>query len=162
MPKLEYQVPLSFSQDLRENPIGSGHFFPASKTISPPGVEGIAKICFNEELSTLSLNLEVHGDLTGDRAVTLAHLHLDEASQTGPLTVELYPSPNAKVKTKKDRQFLLEVTLTNKDIIPRNNGSFATNTISSLYNAIQGRNLYVDVHGKGDYLLGMIRGQIYT
>lgn len=105
----------------------------------------------------MDVKLEISGELSGDRAVTLAHLHLDDPSKTGPLTVSLCPNDEAITKTKKDREFILKIQLTNDDIIPRNNDSFSTNTIAFLYNAIRGNNLYIDTHGSGDYLLGMIR-----
>jgi len=159
--QLEFNVILSFAQELRENPLGSGLFLPASNTIADPNVSGIAKLRFSPDFYTVDVKLDISGDLSGDHSITLAHLHLDEASATGPLTVELYPNKKATTKTKKDRHFSLKIQLTNDDIIPRNNGDFSTNTIASLYNAIRGNNLYIDAHGSGDYLLGMIRGQIY-
>lgn len=160
--QLTFETELSFAQELRETPLGSQHFLPASNTILDPHVKGISKLCFSPDFYTLDLELEITGDLVGDREITLAHLHLDDASATGPLTVSFYPNDKAQVTIKEDKQFKLKIQLTNNDIIPRkNNNDFSTNTILSLYNAILGRNLYVDAHGKGDYLLGMIRGQLY-
>lgn len=156
--QLEFDVILSFYQELREDPpIG---FVPASNTIADPHVKGKAYFLFSEDFHTLDIKMNIYGNLTGDRAITLAHLHLDEADKTGPLTVSLYPNPNAIVKTKKDK-FTIKIRLTNDDIVPRSNGTYQTNTINSLYNAILGNSLYIDAHGSGDYLLGMIRGQIY-
>jgi hypothetical protein len=157
----EYEAELSFAQELRETPLGSSLFLPASNTISDPKINGDAKFHFNSDFSALLVELDVRGDLSGDRAITLAHLHLDPTSSTGPLTVELYPNPSAVVEIKKNKHFSLKIKLTNNNVIPRKNDNFSTNTIASLYHAIQGRNLYIDLHGSGDYLLGMIRGQIY-
>jgi hypothetical protein len=160
--QLEFHVPLSFAQELRETPIDSGIFLPASNTIADPGVKGSAHLRFSPDFLTLDVELNISGDLTGDHIVTLAHLHLDDASKTGPLTVSLYPNNKAVTEIKKNKRFVLNIKLTNDDIVPRNNDSFSTNTICSLYNAVRGNNLYVDTHGSGDYLLGMIRGQIYS
>lgn len=161
--QLEFSTILSFAQELRETPFGSGHFFPASNTITDPDVKGKCYLRFSEDFLTLDLKLKIFGDLSGDHKIILSHLHLDDASATGPLTVSLYPNDKAVVKTKKNRKFSLKIKLTNDDIIPRNNkNNFSTNTIISLYNAIRGNNLYVDVHGPGDYILGMLRGQFYT
>jgi hypothetical protein len=159
--QLKFETILSFAQELRETPLGSKHFLPASNTILDPEVFGFAKLCFSPDFYTLDVSLKILGNLVGDREITLAHLHLDDASATGPLTVSLYPNDKAQVKFN-EKEFCLEFQLTNDDIIPRrNDNDFKTNTILSLYNAILGRNLYVDAHGKGDYLLGMIRGQLY-
>jgi len=158
--QLEFETVLSFAQELRE--MAPEHFVPASNTIADPQLKGTAKLRFSKDFSTLDVEIKVSGDLSGDQAITLSHLHLDDASATGPLTVELYPNKNAIVKTKKNRQFNLKITLTNSNIIPRQNrNNFNTNSIASLYNAIRGNNLYADVHGGGDYLLGMLRGQFY-
>lgn len=158
---LQFSTVLSFAQELRETPLGSGRFLPASKTIADPHAKGICELEFSEDFKTLILKLKIKGDLIGDNKITLSHLHLDNASATGPLTVSLYPNKKAETKIKKD-EFSLKIKLNNEDIIPRNNNNnFSTNTIASLYYAIKGYNLYVDVHGKGDYLLGMLRGQFY-
>lgn len=159
--QLDFDVILSFAQELRETPLGSGIFLPASNTITDPGVIGKAKFHFSPDFLTLDVELTISGDLLGDHAITLAHLHLDGADKTGPLTVSLYPNDKAVVKIKKNSQFNLKIRLTNSDVIPRNNENFSTNTIASLYGAVRGNNLYVDAHGSGDYLLGMIRGQVY-
>ncbi len=159
--QLEFNVTLSFAQELRETPIGSGLFLPASNTLPDPGVKGNARLRFSSDFQKLDIKLDISGDLSGDHAITLTHLHLDDASKTGPLTVSLYPNTKAIIETKKDRRFTLRIQLTNDDVIPRNNSNFSTNTIASLYNATRGNNLYIDAHGSGDYLLGMIRGQLY-
>jgi hypothetical protein len=163
MPSLQrdFDAQLSFAQELRETPLGSGLFLPASNTIANPGVEGVAKFHFNSDFSVLEVEMDVRGDLSGDRMISLAHLHLDPTSSTGPLTVELFPNPIAVVAVKKNHHFSLKIKLTNDNIIPRKNDNFSTNTIASLYHAIRGQNLYIDTHGMGDYVLGLIRGQIY-
>lgn len=159
--QFHFSTVLSFAQELREKPLGSGHFFPASNSIADPHAKGTCELDFSEDFKTLTLKLKIKGDLIGDNKITLSHLHLDDASATGPLTVSLYPNKKAETKVKSD-EFSLKIKLTNDDIIPRNNdNNFSTNTIASLYNAIKGYNLYVDVHGKGDYLLGMLRGQFF-
>jgi hypothetical protein len=160
--QLEFETILSFAQELRETPLGSGCFLPASETIADPHVRGTSKLVFSPDFTILDVEVHVSGDLSGDHSITLSHLHLDDASATGPLTVSLYPNDKAEVKLRKDRHFDLKIQLTNSDVIPRsNNNNFNTNTIASLYHAIRGYNLYVDVHGSGDYLLGMLRGQLY-
>ena len=159
--QLEFDVVLSFFQELRITSIKPPRFLPASNTIADPGVIGKAKLRFSQDFRTLDVELNVSGDLSGNHAITLSHLHLDDASKTGPLTVSLYPNKKAVVKTIKNRQFNLKIQLTNSDVIPRKGEDFSTNTIASLYNAVRGNNLYVDVHGSGDYALGMLRGQIY-
>lgn len=163
--KLEFKIKLSFAQELRETPLGSQIFLPASNTISDPQLKGSAYLIFNEQLSQLSIELNIYGCLTGDQAITLAHLHLDNSSQTGPITVELYPNPKAKVKHDSNKEFNLKIKLNNSDVIPvlpRNNANgLTTNTIASLYYAIKSDSLYIDCHGGGDYILGMMRGQIY-
>ena len=156
----DFQVKPSFEQELRETSLGSGIFLPASNTIANPRLKGCGKLHFTSDLSALYVTLEITGNLTGDREVTLAHLHLDQSDKTGPLTVELYPSQYAETKVS-DRRFSLQFKVTNDRIIPRDNGEVSTNTVASLYNAIKEGSLYLDCHGKGDYLLGMLRGQIF-
>ena len=160
--QLDFYVVLSFEQELRENLPELGKFVPASKMIADPHVIGNAKLHFDSGFRFLDVEVNASGDLTGDRAITLSHLHLDDASATGPLTVSLFPNTKATVTIVEGKSFSLKIRLTNSDIIPRTNEqNFSTNSIASLYNAIRGNNLYVDVHGGGDYLLGMIRGQIF-
>ena len=162
-PQLEFTTVLSFAQELRleESPLEQSNFYPASDTIEDPDVSGIAKLSFSQDFQTLDIDVDIRGDLSDDYKVTLAHIHLEDASKTGPLTVSLYPNDKACVKITNER-FVLKIQLTNDDIIPRkNDNNFRTNTIASLYNAIRGNNLYIDAHGSGDYVLGMIRGQIY-
>ncbi len=159
--QLEFDVNLSFAQELRETFVDSGIFLPASNTILDPELKGHANLRFSPDFKTLDIKLDVSGDLSGDHAVTLVHLHLDDSSKTGPLTVSLYPNDKAKTETKKHKHFVLKIRLTNDDVIPRNNDNFSTNTIASLYNVARNNNLYIDAHGSGDYLLGMIRGQLY-
>lgn len=158
--QLEFNVILSFAQELRLDPLSPSGFVSASNTIENPDLKGTAKLRFSPDFLTLNVEINIIGDLSGDHAVTLSHIHLDGADKTGPLTVELYPKNTAVVKNKK-REFNLKVELNNNDVIPRSNGNYGTNSIASLYAAIRGDNLYVDVHGGGDYLLGMLRGQIY-
>lgn len=159
--QLDFNTNLSFAQELRETPLGSGRFLPASKTIAYPDVKGTAKIRFSPDFYSLDIELNIVGDLTGDQEVTLSHMHLDDTSKTGPLTVELYPNKKAEVKMKKCKEFNLKLTITNDDVIPRRGADYTTNTIASLYNAVRGGNLYIDAHGGGKYLLGMLRGQFY-
>lgn len=156
--ELQFFTILSFAQELRETPLGSGYFIPASNTIPDPQSKGICKLYFSEDFETLRLKLKIYGN----QKIILSHLHLDDPSATGPLTVSLFPNKKAIIKNKNNNNFSLKIELTNDDVIPRNNkNNFSTNTIASLYNAIRGNNLYVDVHGEGDYLLGMLRGQFY-
>lgn len=68
----EYEAELSFAQELRETPLGSSLFLPASNTISDPKLNGDAKFHFNSDFSALLVELDVCGDLSGDRAITLA------------------------------------------------------------------------------------------
>jgi hypothetical protein len=160
--KLNFNTTLSFAQELRETPLGSGRFLPASNTIPDCNLIGKCEINFDENFKYANLKLKITGDMSGDKKITLSHLHLQDASATGPLTVSLYPNKKAITKIKNDK-FTLKITLENSDIIPRNNkNNYSTNTIISLYNAIRGNNLYVDVHGKNEYILGMLRGQFYT
>src|SRR5437016_233718 len=100
--QVEFNVILSFAQELREIPLGSGKFLPASNMIADPGIKGTSKLCFSPDFQSLDVELNISGNLSGDHAITLAHIHLDDASKTGPLTVNLYPNDKAIVKTKKD------------------------------------------------------------
>src|SRR5438874_3338320 len=109
--QLDFSTVLSFAQELRETPLGSEFFLPASNTIADPHVKGTCHLRFSENFLTLDLELKISGDLSGDREITLSHLHLDDASATGPLTVSLYPNEKAVVRTKKNRQFSLKIKL---------------------------------------------------
>lgn len=164
--QLDFNVIMSFAQELRATPLAPGSFEPASNTIADPNLKGTVKLHFSQDLSHLDIELDICGDLSGDRTISMAHIHLDDASKTGPLTVVLYINDGTDdkgiVKIKKDKNFNLKVKITNSDIIPRSNDDYSTNTIASLYNAIKVNNLYIDAHGTGDYALGMLRGQIYT
>ena len=165
---IRFDVLLSFAQELRERDINNTLnikdplvlFEPASNTVADPEVVGKAKLEFSPDFSFLDVKLQVRGNLTGDRKVTLAHFHLDQADKTGPLTVSLYPNSKAIVKVEKTK-FSLKIRITNDDIISRHSENYNTNTVNSLYSAIRGDSLYIDAHGGGEYLLGMIRGQIY-
>lgn len=161
---LNFKATLSFAQELREDVDHIGKFVPASSLMKDPHVHGKASFSFDKTFKTLEIDLQVNGKLTHDREVALSHLHLDTTSATGPLTVNLFPSEKNKERVKVDStSFHLKTILTNDDVIPRQHSQngFSTNTIASLYTAAKAGNLYIDVHGHGPYILGMIRGQVY-
>jgi hypothetical protein len=99
--------------------------------------------------------------------VTQAHIHLGAADATGGIVAWLYPSapPQLAIPGRTDG-VLAEGTITGANLV----GTLAGHPLSSLLDAINSGNAYVNVHtndfiaptntGPGDYPGGEVRGQI--
>ena len=176
MPNVQrnFEAELSFAQVVVPVTIDSvPTFVPASSEsanpqVADPQVEGTAKLHFNSDFSALIVEVDVKGDLTGDKAIAQVHLHIGPAGIGGPRVANVFPNTKAvfELKASKNKlHFEVKTELDTSDVIARDdeNLGLVTNNIASLYNALRINNLYVDLHGvvNGVYTRGILRAQIY-
>ena len=151
--QLDFNVPIRFEQDVVGRP-------PHAHEDENPGVTGTLKLRFDEGLTEAKYKLYVHFSpkSSAEASITMAHLHAAPAGDIGELVVILFESDPP---VRKDG-LLKKGTITNSDIRSVTADNSRYNTVSTLYSSIRADTLYVDIHGTGKYLPGMLRGQIYT
>ena len=153
----KFIVPIRFEQDVVGRP-------PHAHTDPNPGITGTLKLLFDEGLTSAKYRLYIFNekseeDTPKDELISMAHLHAAPTGDIGELIVVILES-NPPVYVNG---LLKKGTITNSNIRSiKTREGYRFNTVSTLYNAIREGNLYVDIHGTGKYLAGMLRGQIFT
>jgi hypothetical protein len=107
-------------------------------------------------LSADGLELRFKLSVTALNNVTMAHLHLGAAGESGPPVVWLYPSaPPPKAIAGASNGVLAEGVIKAGDLT----GTLAGKTVGDLVTAIKTHTIYVNVHTQ-DHGDGEIRGQL--
>ena len=154
--QLSFCTLIRFEQELVGTPPA-----PFPPEVPNPGITGHLKLCFDEALTRAIFKLYVFNavNVPANALITGAHLHGGQAGVNGAIVVPLFTIPPGGTPVTSNG-LLAEGEITNANIADLTVNGVVYNNVASLYNAILGRNVYVNVHGIGVFAPGLIRGQI--
>lgn len=155
--QLEFCTPIRFEQELVVTPPATTPA-PFPPSVPNPGITGLLKLSFDPELTQAKFKLYVFNavNVPANALIGAAHLHGGQAGVNGAVVVPLFAA-NPPVQSDG---LLASGTITNDTVNDLTVNGVVYNNVVSVYNAILGRNMYVNVHGTGVFAPGMIRGQI--